>query len=99
MGITEDMILQDHPAYHQAITGEEAVKRLRECGEHCYLTRYSSAHACYVLSSYKPQDYLDPVIMHFKIIIEDDGTLKIDGKRLEFDAIQSLLEYYGYTLL
>jgi hypothetical protein len=35
--------------------------------------------------------------MHFKIIIEDDGGHKIDGKQLTFNDIRSLLEYYEHN--
>jgi hypothetical protein len=35
--------------------------------------------------------------MHFKIIIEDDGGHKIDGKQLRVDDIQSLLQHYEHN--
>lgn len=88
-------MIGEHPGYHQEITGDEAARRLRRCcGGHCYLTRYSKIHECYILSVHEHRKSLKPVIRHFKIIVKDDGTAKVEGKRKTFIGIQSLLEYY-----
>ena len=93
-GVRETKILKEHAAYHQAINGEEAERRLKKCGGHCYLTRYSNAQECYVLSVHEHQRHSKPTICHFKIVIEDNGEHRIDGKVIVFQDIQSLLGHY-----
>jgi hypothetical protein len=93
-GVSEEKMIGEHPGYHQEITGHEATRRLKRCGGHCYLTRYSTARECYVLSVHEHRKPLKPVIRHYKIIVRDDGKAKIDGKRNTFPGIRSLLEYY-----
>ena len=83
----------EHTSYHQSIPREEAEERLKQFGKHCYLTRFSDLHDCYVLSVYQKQKPTD-VMKHFKIIINDDGKNLIDGKEEDFDEIGQLLVYY-----
>jgi hypothetical protein len=52
---------------HQAITGEEAMQRLKQHGGLCYLTQYSKSNNCYILSVY--EDRAPPVIEHFQIFL------------------------------
>ena len=83
-------MMDPHESYHENITGQEALKRLKTSGKgRCYLTRYSDKHNCYILSVYKPVD----ACSHFKII-KDNGKCQINGKKKEFDDIGKLLDYY-----
>lgn len=95
--VNEDNMVGEHPSYHQAITGGEAERRLKQCGtEHCYLTRYSKEHKCYVLSVYEYQlPPQDNVMEHFQIVIQKHGgKLHIRKKTQNFDDIRSLLLHY-----
>lgn len=94
LGVDETKIVGEHASYHQAITGEEAKRRLGQCGGHCYLTRYSRNQDCYILSVYECQKPLDPTMEHFEITIHNNGRLGIRGKNKAFNNIRSLLEHY-----
>ena len=89
-------MIGEHPSYHQAITGAEADRRLKQFrSNHCYLTRYSKWHKCYVLSVYEYQiPPSDPVIEHFPIVVLKDGKLKIENKARTFEDIRLLLQHY-----
>ena len=93
-GVKEGEMLGEHPGYHQEITGEQAEQRLRKCGGHCYLTRFSKKRGYYVLSVHEHRKPLKPVIKHFKIVIHKNGGTKIEGKSNTFRGIQPLLEHY-----
>ena len=87
-------MLGDHPSYHQCISGEEAIRRLKASGySRCYLTRYSEAHKSYILTIYQQQSPND-IEKHFKIVIEKNGRLKIYGETRMFKRIGKLLAYY-----
>lgn len=86
-------MLGEHDAYHHSIKGDEAQRRLEECGEDCYLTRYSKVNKSYVLTVCK-QQFPKNVIEHFKINIERSGKCKIEGREKYFDNIEELLSYY-----
>ena len=86
--------MEEHNSYHEEITGEEAEKRLRKKGGHCYLTRYNKASHYYILSVFKPQQPRD-VVRHFKIVM-DNGRKRIDGLDKEFRDVASLLEHYEH---
>ena len=92
--VREKNWLKEHPSNHQKITGDEAERRLKEKGGHCYLTRFSKFHDCYILSVYKKQ-HPDDVFEHFKIIVKN-GKKSIDGLDREFDDIHSLLGHYEH---
>ena len=92
--IKERKILKEHAAYHQAISGEEAERRLKKSGGHSYLTRYSKVHKCYVLSVYEHQRHSEPTIGHFKIVVDNNGEHRINEKEIVFQDIHSLLGYY-----
>lgn len=92
--IKERKTLKEHPAYHEQISGQEAERRLNKSGGHSYLTRYSKEHECYILSVYEQQRHSEPTICHFKIVIEDNGERRIDGKEAAFQDIHSLLGHY-----
>ncbi len=86
-------LMGEHSSYHQSIPTEEAERRLKLFGTHCYLTRYNENSQCYVLSVYKKQTP-DDTIKHFKIEIKENGKYKIDGKDEEFNDIGELLTEY-----
>lgn len=88
--------MEEHPSYHEAITGEEAKERLKKKGCHCYLTRYSKSQNCYVLSVLKPQQSMD-FVWNFKIVFSKDEKKKICGLTKEFDNIIALLEHYEHN--
>ena len=94
--VSEQHIIEDHNAYHRAITGKEAEKRLKKCGSHCYLTRYSDKHKCYVLTVYEKNP--NNVMKHFEIAFEHFGgrkEYKLKGKENEvFDGIGAMLHHY-----
>lgn len=88
-------MMGEHSSYHQAISRDEAERRLKQCGGHCYLTRYSKLNKCYVLSVYEYQlPPLDPVIEHFHIMILKNGMIRIRNKSVTFTKIESLLDHY-----
>lgn len=92
--VSEEQTLPEHDCYHQAINGKEAERRLKKFGGHCYLTRYSKVHKCYVLSVYQYRRHPHPATGHFEIVIENSGDLQIKGKNRSFENIQLLLQHY-----
>lgn len=86
-------MIGEHPSYHEAITGKEAEHVLRKESSHCYLTRYSIIQKSYVLSVHKKNSKKE-IMMHFKIIIEDNGQYLLEGKEHRFNNIGDLLKYY-----
>ena len=89
-------MMGEHPAYHQSIAGDDAVRRLKRQGGHCYLTRYSKVHECYVLSVLQHQKPMEPVVEHFALAIKNGG-IKVAGKYKTFDNIGALLQYYEHN--
>ena len=86
-------MLGEHSSYHNEITGEEAMYRLRKTGHsRCYLTRFSQDKHAYVLSVYWKQRHED-VQEHFELCLKD-GRCKIVGKELDFESVSELLEHY-----
>lgn len=83
-------MLEDHSSYHQSITREEAEKRLKKCGGHCYLTRFSRTNEKYILSVY--QEKPTKTIEHYKITIHECVRLEDKGK--SFSNIAELLTFY-----
>ena len=81
----------EHDSYHQAITRKEALRRLKKCTEHGYLTRYCEEQKCYVLSVH--QKLPNGVFKEFKIECEN-SVYCIYGKSKKFNNIGELLEYY-----
>ena len=82
-----------HSSYHNDITAEEAMSRLKQSGHnHCYLTYFSKEKRVYFLAVYLnhiPHD----VEEHFAIIMVSN-KYKIEGKNEEFDSFESLLDHY-----
>jgi hypothetical protein len=91
-GVNEGDMIGEHPSYHQAITGEEAERRLRRFCGHCFLTRYSEKREKYILSTFKNLKP-EPVIRHFAII-KKHGKVHIEGIDNTHDDLQALLTYY-----
>ena len=89
-------IMSEHTSYHQVISGDEATQRLKSFGRHSYLTRYSKARESYMLTVFerRPPEY---EVRHFKIVIQDDGKYRIEGKDLEFQNIGALLGHYEHN--
>lgn len=90
--IPEDKMMGEHPSFHQSITAEEAVRRLKMSSRNCYLTSYSNTHKFYILTVYckrKPSD----VVEHFGIHITGQ-KYKLKGATTEFNSIESLLKHY-----
>ncbi len=70
-----EKIITDHKSYHNEISGDEAKKRLKTIGNHCYLTRYSADWKCYVLSVYMGDKELKTEkCKHFKLTISEEGV-------------------------
>ena len=87
-------MLPKHEEYHFQISSKVAERRLKKRGGHCYLTRYSESQQSYILSVYKKESLLRHIIEHYRILISNSGSLKIEGKDMEFYNIQHLLNYY-----
>ena len=90
VSIAERGSMRQHPSYHHTITGEEAEERLRMCGRHSYLTRFSLEQQCYILTVYHPEV---PDARNFKIIIDDYGHT-LYGSNKYFYSIDNLLQFY-----
>lgn len=95
--VEEASMLEEHSSYHQSITGKEAEKRLKQHGGHCYLTRYSEAKRCYILSVYQKSPTY--AMKHFKIVIDYSGKKSIEKKQQKFDTIGELLTHYENSRL
>lgn len=89
----QELMLGEHDAYHHNIKGDEAKRRLEECDNDCYLTRYSDNYKTYMLTVSKRQ-YPTNVIAHFTINVERGGKCNIEGKEECFDTIEDLLSHY-----
>ena len=98
MGVREERMMGEHDSYHKAITGEEAERRLKQHGGHCYLTRYSRMRECYVLSVFEHvQKPMQPQVDHFEIVVEEDGRHRIKGKTADFDNVVQFLLHYEHN--
>lgn len=85
-------LLRDHTCFHRSITGSEAEERLRTSGyNHCYLTRFSKQHKCYMLTVYQFQ-IPKHVVEHYKISL-NSGKCCLDGKDDLFNDIDELLHH------
>ena len=86
-------MMGEHDSYHGSITGEEAIRRLKHSGYPlCYLTRFSEGQHRYMLTVYMHAPNI--VENHFRIAIVY-GKYKIEGKAVEFETIQQLLDHYA----
>ena len=90
----EQMLVINHPSYHQMLTEKEAEERLQKYGNHNYLTRYSESRQCYKLSVH---EYQRPkhVFQHFQIV-KYGNRLKIKGTHKYHEDLDSLLRYYEH---
>ena len=94
----EKNLMSHHNSYHHCITGKEAERRLNNWGGDCYLTRYSEARNCFVLSVHKQQSPKD-VIKHFKILIDEGGKHSIEGVDKKFADATEMLEHYEGVMI
>ena len=92
---TKREMMDEHPSYHGAISGEEAEKRLKICCTHGYLTRYSENSQCYVLSVYQEFPH-EEVVKHFPITFTSNGGQKMYkiSSDEEPKGLQAMLTYY-----
>lgn len=84
-----------HPSYHHATNGQEAERRLRKSGDHCYLIRFSERCHCYVLTVYKKKPH--DILKHFQIYFSHSmskSSYKLLGKTRDFGDLASMLHYY-----
>lgn len=91
--IPERNFMDDHNSYHGAISGEEAVKRLRKANNDSYLCRYSSGNRKYVITIF--QQELRKV-GHFRLSINRNSQrkYKVEGMTKHFESIENLLWFY-----
>ncbi len=92
---SENEMMDEHPSYHEEITGDEAEKRLKLCSNHGYLTRHSKKNQSYVLSVHK-QTGLEDVFKHFPILFTngDSKMYQIGVGCKEFANLLEMLNFY-----
>ena len=88
--------LQAHPSFHGSISKMEAVTKLIESGQNCYLTRYSEFHKACIISVFQISSNGEEMLHHIQLEIPRDSSkrYKIAGTAEEFDNISMLLETY-----
>lgn len=88
--------LQTHPSFHGSISKMEAVTKLIESGQNCYLTRYSEFHKACIISVFQISSSGEEMLHHIRLEIPRDSSkhYKIAGTAEEFDDISTLLETY-----
>ena len=96
--IQKSGMMGEHSSYHESIPGAEARRRLElfckhNCCSCCYLTRYSRKKKSYALSILKKQKPED-IMLHFRILVKEEGKHEIEGTFMEFEGIAQLLDYY-----
>ena len=92
--------MEEHKSYHEEISGDEAVKRLRLChaqlrSDTCYLTRHSKNENKYVLTVYSKiaNDDSSELVKHFQINFEASGKYRL-GDLYEFESLKEMLAHY-----
>ncbi|XP_064382002.1 uncharacterized protein LOC135330943 isoform X2 [Halichondria panicea] len=92
---SENEMMDEHPSYHEEITGDEAEKRLKLCSNHGYLTRHSKKNQSYVLSVHK-QTGLEDVFKHFPILFTNGNSkmYQIGVGCKEFANLLEMLNFY-----
>ena len=87
----ENNMMGEHTSYHNQITPQEAMNRLKKSGRrHCYLTYFNREQQKYMLAVYEKQERVE---MHYPIIIRG-GMHKLEGKPDSFNSIDELLQHY-----
>lgn len=91
--IPERNFMDDHNSYHGAMSGEEAVKRLRKANNDSYLCRYSSGNRKYVLTILKQELHK---VGQFRLAIDRSSQrkYKVEGMEKHFESIDDLLCFY-----
>ena len=86
----------EHPSYHGAITGKEAMVLLKKHGSDCYLLRYSKIQDKFMILVFKRIKGKE-LCSQFQLIVtegEDNNRYEIKGAKKEFTSISRLLEHY-----
>ena len=95
--LQESKIMDDHDSYHEEISGEEAVRRLRMCSNHGYLTRYKKTSSreddTYILTVFRNAPSGE-VIRHFKIIFDNGPNKVYRINDRKFGSLQEMLDHY-----
>ena len=87
----ENNMMGEHTSYHNQITPQEAMNRLKKSGRrHCYLTYFNREQQKYVLAVYEKREGVE---IHYSIIIRG-GMHKLEGKPGSFNSIDELLQHY-----
>lgn len=85
-------MMGEHTSYHQSISTDEAMRRLKLYNQNGYLTHYSKSHESYMLSVFckqKPND-----IISFGIV-KSNGMHALKGREdEEYVSIDELLSHY-----
>lgn len=92
--IPEPNFMEDNNSYHGAISGDEAIKRLKKAIGNAYLTRFSTRHGRYILTVLKWESA--PIIGNFKLTIRRNSRRKysVEGMMKHFNSMDGLLGYY-----
>ncbi len=95
IAVKHEEAITKNKSYHNEISGEEAIKRLRAFGNHHYLTRHSEYWKCYVLSVYMSNEDLEnEKYKHFPLIQKVSGKgIRIQEDKT-FENLEKMLEYY-----
>ena len=87
--------IDDHNSYHDVISGEEAVKRLKKSGGNAYLTRFSVRNGVYVITVLKQGR-----VGNFRLQINKSNLRNkyaVYGMEQKFNSLEGLLRYYETT--
>ena len=86
--------IKNRSSYHGAMTGKEAVLKLKEHGGNCYLLRYSEVRKSLVITVLRG-DEKKPFHFILNITKKDNRSIyEIEGTEEYFDNIDSLLAFY-----
>ncbi len=93
IAVKPEEAITKNKSYHNEISGEEAIKRLRAFGNHHYLTRHSEYWKCYVLSVYMSNEDLEnEKYKHFPLKVSGEG-IRIQEDET-FENLEKMLKYY-----
>ena len=92
--IAERKFIDPTTSYHGAITGKEAVKRLKKADGDFYLTRFSHNHGCYFLTVIKCNPSM--MVGQFPLHIDKNSRRQccVKGMESSFGTIDELLTHY-----
>ena len=85
--------MEDNNSYHGALSGEDAIKRLKKAAADAYLTRFSRSYDCYILTLLKRSTHAIPG--HFKLAINrNTQRYFVHGMEKTFGGMDELLAWY-----